>query len=109
MAMTQMLVGGNLTFTGGLRRRLISTTVGGNISFNGNLAGTNPDWLLIPDYLNWRGVWAAGTTYAIGDAVLFTEGDRPFAYESRVGSNLAHTPGADASWYRIQQEPWRKS
>lgn len=104
------LVGGNLTFNGNLAsNNILVAAVGGQLTFNGALQALNPDWLLIPDYLNWMGVWVVGTTYAIGDAVLFTEGDRPFAYTSKAGGNLGNTPGTTTWWYPIQQEPWRKA
>jgi hypothetical protein len=100
-------VGGSLSFYGDTAPS-IGVTVGGSLSFYGKLQGQNPDWLLIPDYLNWMGVWSAATTYGVGDAVLYVEGDRHFAYASRLPDNVNHTPGENTWWYRIQQEAWRK-
>jgi len=103
-------VGGNLTFNGTLAHvPIFLQSVGGELLFHGLLSGYNPDWLLIPDYLNWCGEWAVGTTYDVGDCVLYYETDRHFAYASKAAGNTGNTPGASTTWwYRVQQEPWRK-
>lgn len=121
--------GGNLTFAGGLGRNIsktvggnlvpvgilgrdISRTAGGLLTFYGSLQATNPDWLLIPDYLNWTGLWSGATTYAEGDAVLFVDGTLHHAFASRKGTiadpNLNHSVLDPEWWYRIGNEPWRK-
>lgn len=48
---------------------------------------------------NWRGVWASGTTYAVGDAV-FRSG---IAYVSNVNSNIGNDPATDsgAHWSKL--------
>ena len=82
--------------------------LGGTLSFFGSLQATNPDWLLIPDHLNWTGLWDSGTTYAEGDAVLFVDGTLHHAFVSKAGSNLNHSPNDTKWWYRDNQEAWEK-
>ncbi len=117
--------GGNLTFMGTLGRNISKTVggnltpvgilgrftrrgLGGNLTFHGTLQATNPDWLLIPDYLNWMGVWSGATTYAEGDAVLFVDGTLHHAFASKKGTNLNHSVLDTEWWYRVGNEPWRK-
>ncbi len=107
--MTQRGLGGLITFIGTLGTALtFVSSVGGNLTLFGSLQAQNPDWLLIPDYLNWTGLWSGATTYAEGDAVLFVDGTLHHAFASKAGSNLNHSPNDIDWWYRINQEPWGK-
>ncbi|MFA5186602.1 MAG: LamG-like jellyroll fold domain-containing protein [Patescibacteria group bacterium] len=102
-------LGGNLTFNGILTPAHVEVvTIGGDLTFNGVLQAQNPDWLLLPSYLNWMGLWDSGTTYAEGDAVLFVDGTLHHAFASKKGSNLNHSPNDSAWWYRVMQEGWSK-
>ena len=50
-----------------------------------------------PTAANWRGVYAAGTTYAAGDAIGY--GTPSVGYVSLVGTNLGNTPSGSPTYW----------
>lgn len=102
--LTQSL-GGLLTFNGRLSK-MESLTLSGLLSFVGRIRGRNPLWLEIHTGERWLGEWAAGTTYAAGDVVLYTDGGEPHAFKSKAAANLAHLPTDPAWWDRLVPHKW---
>lgn len=86
----------------------MAVAIAGEIIPMGVARGGDPNWLHIPSYLTWQGVWAAGTTYGENDAVLYQDGALLHAFASRAGTNLNHLPTDNLWWVRVQQEAWGK-
>jgi len=64
-------------------------------------------WLLIPDYITWRGLWSATSSYEVDEAVLYQDGDLIHAFVSKTGHNIDHTPTTEyIHWTRLIQENW---
>ena len=83
--------------------------ISSNMDFGGNLSAQSPDWLLIPDFLNWRGDWAAGLTYNELDVVLYMVGTAPHAFVSKTSHNIGNIPPDKyVNWTRLVQGKWRE-
>jgi len=86
---------------------LTTVALDGSITPAGSLKGRSPSWLHIPDYLNWKGVWAATTYYDLDDVILHQDGDLTHAFVSKTNHNVGNTPTtAYQHWTRLVQEKW---
>ena len=65
-------------------------------------------WLLIPDYLNWQGVWSALTQYVVDDVVLYQDGSTLHVFRSLTNHNTGNLPTDSAHWFRVNIEVWRQ-
>lgn len=64
-------------------------------------------WLLIPDYLNWIGVWSSTYAYSRDDVVIYQDGDLRHAFVSKTDHNIGNVPTtAYLYWTRLVQEKW---
>ncbi len=87
----------------------IAVAVAGSLTPIGKLTKGNPDWLWIPDYLNWQGDWVVTGVYDDRDVVLYRDGDLIHAFVSKQNHNIGNTPTtAYAWWTRLIQENWNK-
>ena len=79
------------------------------MDFSGAISVQNPNWLLIPDGLNWQGVWNALTAYNELDVVLYTVGNEPHAFVSKTNHNIGNIPpDTYVNWTRLVQLIWRE-
>ncbi len=101
---------GILTFNGGRSRTpTFVRAFSGELSFAGRVQVTNPDWLYIPDYLNWMGTWSATVVYDDLDVVLYQDGDLIHVFVSKASHNVGNTPTTAYQWWtRLVQEQWMK-
>ena len=69
---------------------------------------TNLYWVIIPDGLNWKGVWVSTTTYGVRDCVLYkTTNGNYHAYVSIQTHNTGNIPATSYPyWSRVLQEKW---
>lgn len=83
----------------------------GSMVSAGELAVSNPDWLRLPDGVNWKGAWGALTTYDEGDAVLYkTANGNYHAFVSKAGHNVGNIPPDTYLWWtRLVQSEWGDS
>ena len=87
----------------------IYMSVSSDLDLRGAFSASSPNWLLIPDGLNWQGDWSAGTTYDERDVVLYTVGTEPHAFVSKVSHNIGNIPPDKyAYWTRLVQPKWRE-
>ena len=105
---TPLPLPGGITPTGALSRVAIYVqNVGGTLTLSGSLTANNPAWILIPDYLNWQGVWVTTTSYERDDLVLYQDGDLIHAFVSKTSHNVGNVPTtAYQHWTRLVQEKW---
>ena len=107
---TSISKGGNLTLAGALNTVAIYVqSINGVLTISGSLSVGNPDWLLIPDNLNWQGVWSITTSYDNRDVVLYQDGDQIHAFVSKQSHNIGYTPTVNHEWWtRLVQTEWNK-
>lgn len=101
---------GILTFNGGRSRTpTFVRAFSGELSFAGKVQAANPNWLYIPDYLNWMGTWDALVVYDDLDVVLHQDGDLIHAFVSKASHNVGNLPTTAYPWWtRLVQEQWMK-
>ena len=87
-------------------RAVVSFT--GTMDFSGVFSAQNPDWLLIPDGLNWQGEWSAITTYEENDVVLYKTTDGlHHGYVSKLTHNSGNNPATAYLWWsNLIQGEW---
>ena len=80
------------------------------MDFSGATSGQNPNWLLIPDYLNWMGEWNALTSYDDRDVVLYVTDDGEYhGFVSKSNHNVGNIPTTSYQhWTRLIQGVWNK-
>lgn len=84
-------------------------SLSGGLTPNGTLEGRNPNWLLIPDYLNWRQTWNATISYNVDDVVLYQEDNLIHAFVSKTDHNVGNIPTtAYPHWTRLVQEKFNR-
>ena len=107
---TSISKGGTLTFSGDLSTVLIIVqALAGTLSLAGGVVLNNPDWLLIPDDLNWQGAWSITTSYDDRDVVLYQDGDQIHAFVSKQSHNIGYNPVTSYQWWtRLVQTEWNK-
>jgi len=85
-------------------------SINGSMTPFGTLNTGNPNWIQIPDSLNWQGVWDADTAYSIDDAILYLFGDRYHVFISKTHHNTGNNPvTSTANWRRWDAQPWQPS
>lgn len=84
----------------------------GSLGFSGGIALRNPRWLLLPNGLNWEGVWREGINYEVRDAVVRADGAGTLhAFVSKTAHNTGNDPLGSTGWVywtRLWQEPWKQ-
>ena len=85
-------------------------SISGELDFSGVLQAQNPDWLYIPDYLNWQGNWIITTSYNDRDVVLYkTSSGEYHAYVSKMDHNTGNIPTTSYQWWtRLIQGVWSR-
>jgi len=104
-------IAGSLTAYGSTTSAtVLPESIGGSITPFGTLNTGNPNWIQIPDSLNWQGVWDADTAYSIDDAILYLFGDRYHVFISKTHHNTGNNPvTSTANWRRWDAQPWQPS
>ena len=87
-----------------------SVTINSDMDFSASLSAQNPNWLLIPDNLNWMGEWASTVSYDELDVVLYKTADGEYhGYVSKEDHNTGNVPTTEYQWWtRLIQGEWER-